>query len=1019
MQRKTLTAQRNRKNFYRGRRLALLSLAATAALPALAAAQTSQWTGTVSNGWANSNNWNPAVVPGQGYTVNVTNTLGLAQTIIYNYTGSAVVLSTLDLNVTGQSGATTETLDQSVNDLSAIQEFIGGYPGSPENGSGTFNQSGGVNAVTTGQLIIGCNSGDQGAYLLSGGAVTSDSSEFVGYAGAATFSQSAGSNTITGTSPLFVGYGPVAQGTYALSSTGSITANSMQIGVFGTGTFTQTGGTITFDQTDPQVYVGLYTGSSGTYTLSGGILSGGAVGPSEYVGAGSFGASNGVFNQSGGTNNAGTLFVGYELGATGVYLLSGGSLATATIEYVGNEATAVFNQSGGTNSASEIQIAAYSGAIGSYNVSGGTATIGSIYVGGNDGGDPAGTNGSPGGTGVLTIGASGVLNVVTALEILDSPGSVLNLSGGTLSVDTLDDNGIPSLFNWTSGTLAVTHGVTFQPLVGGAITGEAFGSSLTLGNNQTLQIEGGETLGGTGGFTLTLNTGSVDNASGSVTVTGVTGTALNLAGGNLTATSLIINSGALVRANQASTLNVGGSVEVSGDLSLDGETSLYATDVDVLSGGTLAVNNASGAAAVITVESGGQLQLDNSASSILNANLNNSGQVIGGGQINGILTNTTTGQVLVNLGQNLTVTGSGSINKGVLNLAGGVLQFTQDLTNNATGSIEGFGSLLTQAGLTNNGTLALAGSSSVSGPVTNGTKGLIHLSGSSPNVFLGAVANSGNLTVDAGASGTFYGPYTGPGSIVDNGALYLNANSVAGAISGSGSLTIGAGFSGPAFVQLAPGSGGGTLGSLAVVSGATLDLTNNSFLVNYGSGADPISSIQTYLINGYNSGAWNGTGINSSAVAGLNAGQSALIYSVGYADGADGIVAGLSSGEIEILPTLAGDAKLQGDVVFGDFQLLSQYFGQSGTTWDEGDFTYNGTTNFGDFQLLSQNFGQSAGGLTSGEIASINGFAAQFGEAFVSSGSGYSLVSVPEPASVGLLVAAGLGLMSRRRRRSR
>jgi hypothetical protein len=144
-----------------------------------------------------------------------------------------------------------------------------------------------------------------------------------------------------------------------------------------------------------------------------------------------------------------------------------------------------------------------------------------------------------------------------------------------------------------------------------------------------------------------------------------------------------------------------------------------------------------------------------------------------------------------------------------------------------------------------------------------------------------------------------------------------------------------------------------------------------------------------------------------------------LIYSVGYADGGDGIVSGFSSGQIEVMPTLAGDAKLQGDVVFGDFQLLSQYFGQTGTTWDEGNFTYGSSTNFGDFQLLSQNFGASDSGLTSAQLASINGFAAQFGEQMEpnADGVGFSLVSVPEPASGGLLLLAGSRLLTRRRRR--
>ena len=39
---------------------------------------------------------------------------------------------------------------------------------------------------------------------------------------------------------------------------------------------------------------------------------------------------------------------------------------------------------------------------------------------------------------------------------------------------------------------------------------------------------------------------------------------------------------------------------------------------------------------------------------------------------------------------------------------------------------------------------------------------------------------------------------------------------------------------------------------------------------------------------------------------------SGLSYGIGYADGADGAVAGLPSGEIEIMFTLLGDANLDG-----------------------------------------------------------------------------------------------------------
>jgi regulation of enolase protein 1 (concanavalin A-like superfamily) len=147
-------------------------------------------------------------------------------------------------------------------------------------------------------------------------------------------------------------------------------------------------------------------------------------------------------------------------------------------------------------------------------------------------------------------------------------------------------------------------------------------------------------------------------------------------------------------------------------------------------------------------------------------------------------------------------------------------------------------------------------------------------------------------------------------------------------------------------------------GALTIQNGGLLDLTNSTLTINYAGGSDPILTIQSYISSGYNNGSWTGFGIVSSTIAAENASQSNLLYAIGYADGADGIVSGLSSGQIEIMPTLAGDATLQGNVSFGDFQLLSQYFGQSGG-WDEGNFTYGSTIDFGDFQLLSQNFGQT------------------------------------------------------------
>jgi hypothetical protein len=200
-----------------------------------------------------------------------------------------------------------------------------------------------------------------------------------------------------------------------------------------------------------------------------------------------------------------------------------------------------------------------------------------------------------------------------------------------------------------------------------------------------------------------------------------------------------------------------------------------------------------------------------------------------------------------------------------------------------------------------------------------------------------------------------------------------------------------------------------------LANSGTLNLENNTLIINYAGSSDPIATVRAELISGRAGGAWNGPGIDSS-VAAMPANSS---YALGYADGADGVVKvsganpnGLPSGEIEVKYTLLGDANLDGLVSGDDFTILGTHLGPgtSNATWDEGDFTYTGLVNGDDFTDLVKNLGKVSNGgsveLSPGVYAAVDAFAAANG----------LMADVPEPATFGLLGLAAVGVLARRRR---
>ena len=338
---------------------------------------------------------------------------------------------------------------------------------------------------------------------------------------------------------------------------------------------------------------------------------------------------------------------------------------------------------------------------GTYNLAGGIVSAGTVNVN----------------SGLLNVTGSAVLTVKTALTCF--AGSMTNLSGGTINTPNINLYAIPSLLNWTSGTLNITSNVTFDASASSVTTGAAFGPSLSLGNGQTFMISANESLGGVGTFSLSLNPGSVHEVTGTLTLN-PTGTLTQYAGSTLYAAIF----------NQA--------------------------------GGT--VNG--------TIQNQG---IFNYQSGLFNGRLLNQGVVNLGPTFvaqNGIENDTA---MIVIAGQTLTMNGQGLDNLGTFNLSGGYINGTGSVLNDYGGTMYITGTI--SSAFTNNGLLSLTGVTRFNGAaVNNGTltgSGTIIGAFSNPLGLINVVSSIAisNLWANAGLVNVVAGGTLGGGAITNTGTI--------------------------------------------------------------------------------------------------------------------------------------------------------------------------------------------------------------------------------------------------------
>ncbi len=595
--------------------------------------------------------------------------------------------------------------------------------------------------------------------------------------------------------------------------------------------------------------------------------------------------------------------------------------------------------------------------------------------------------------GNLTVAGTSDVNLANGLNL---DGQTLTLTQGTLSLvntQTLDDMTI-QCNPQSSGTIAFDIG-----------TGGQNGSSLTLGSGATLQGGGFSIGGGFGSNDTLINNGTINvnipdaanpylfingpnltnngtiEASNGVNVylegnvtNSATGT-ISVGNANLAINGIWTNSG-VFDVNSGGVLSLGGNYTPASIGTINrsaGSTIILGGSVDNY-GSTLTVNNSTGSLLLEegTINGGSVSEGNGQTLSLISGSLN--GVTFGGGTI--YLSGGPNDEPVLNMsiqggfnggGNNLDLTayatwfygpetvddvsvdGQETGTSGVypmmfvgMESAGGVVTLGTGAELHGALAVENYsdgnGSPVYSSGLVNNGTI----NADVSGQTLAIDTTTFTNSGSV------LATNGGILAIGAGTAFADEATLNTVGGILqNNGTATITHNATTGTIAGSGELIVGTGTA--VELKIATGSGNSTQSAITVGTGSTLDITNNTVMIDYGSGSDPMGVIRGYLINGFNNGGWNATGIISSSAQTPTNG---LKYGVGWADGADGTgaVAGLSSGQIELKYTLLGDANLDGTVNGSDFSILAANFGLGVTNWDQGNFLFSSSVNGSDFR---------------------------------------------------------------------
>jgi autotransporter-associated beta strand protein len=740
------------------------------------------------------------------------------------------------------NNATPAAVDFAVGGNNSSTTFSGGL-----SGSGSLTKIGAAVLTITGSSALGGYLAVDGGTLAMPSGRLSAPNQYVGYSGTGNFAQSGGTNAASNS--LYLGYnaggapGTPGRGTYNLSGSGLLTASSESIGYAGSGSFTQSGGTNTVSGV---LVLGQSASSAGSYNLNGGLLVLASSGISQGLGSATFDFGGGTLGASapwasslniGLTGNDGNSTLdtsGGNISLAGNLTGPGGlnkvGPGTVTLSGTNSFFSGALNIGGGT-------LAAPGGALSTGYLD--IANGGSVQFGGGtlqiSGGGLAnqGHFDATGSTGTLTVTGSaivdfsaGTLENTASMSLEIGPNSLLLVPPG-FNTSVFGSYSNAGLMHTTGTTLNVSSGTGFGGT--GAINDfvNCQGTIVATADG-AIRLNGGVSISGTGNVNLGTGYLIVDSVS----------PASGITAGGLAASSEYIGFNGTGAFNQSGGSNhddlyVGYNAGSSGSYNLNG-TGLLAEQGNEFIGysGTGTFTHSGGTNSIANNLYVGYKSTGNGSYSLSGSGqLSASNEFVGYSGIGSFTQSCGTNSVAYNLA--ITSISSSAQGQGSYVLNGPGL-----LTVGQNESIGGGGSgSFTQSAGTNSVAAECSIAASGSYTLTSGLQqaSYLHLTGGQ------YLANGGTIQINGGlqiASGTFSGG-GGTTAIVANGLVDLSGGSLLQTGSMSLSLSNSSLLILPSSGTLAAFGNFSNLG-LTHTAGTTLNIAASQGFVGWGDINDPV-----------------------------------------------------------------------------------------------------------------------------------------------------------------------------------